>query len=316
MKVLGRSIVKSNNDVFEKGIQRANEDYWDYKDKVVAISDGAGGVGIMADKWAQELVDNIPNLPFKSPKDIDTWVSGFWEVFYEKYSKVLADDPWKIKKFEDEGSLATLSAIWEVGENEFIYQSYGDSALFIYNNKTGVLKIQDNIESINYFGTHPYLINWKTEEHTPEGFYEQKISLKEDEELILATDGIAMYLFGAYMMYSNSNTDEVTESKMLKILEYLSDNPIEDFKEFISEFKNSLASEKIFKAFTDDLYNNKFLTNDDYTLVWIENVDNLDVVIKERKDIKRIANEIKHKNSSKKYIGIRLLRKIRIYFNK
>ena len=316
MKVVGRSIVKSNNDVFEKGIQRANEDYWDYKNKVVAISDGAGGVGIMADKWAQELVDNIPNVPFKSPKDIDTWVSGFWEAFYEKYSKVLADDPWEIKKFEDEGSLATLSAIWEVGENEFIYQSYGDSALFIYNNKTGVLKIQDNIESINYFGTHPYLINWKTEEHTPEGFYEQKISLKEDEELILATDGIAMYLFGAYMMYSKSKADEVTESKMLKILEYLSDNPIEDFKEFISEFKNSLVSEKIFKAFTDDLYNNKFLTNDDYTLVWIENVDNLDVVIKERKDIKRIANEIKHKNSSKKYIGIRLLRKIRIYFNK
>ena len=62
-------------------------------------------------------------------------------------------------KFDTEGSLATLSALWKIDDNKFIYQSYGDSAMFIYNTETGVLKIQDNLKSINSFSGNPPLVD-------------------------------------------------------------------------------------------------------------------------------------------------------------
>jgi len=271
MQAVGRSIVKANNDVYEGEIHRVNEDAFLIKENCIAISDGAGGVGILADLWSKELVQNIPNKPFKGILGLDMWLSGFWEDFYTGNLPKLEGDPWKLKKFESEGSQATLSVLWKVSKkSKFIYQSYGDSALFVYNTKTGKLKIQDNIKSINYFGSHPYLINWKTEEQPQEGFYEQNISLKANEEIVLATDGIAMYIFGAYMVYSNAISEEVIESKMLKIIDYFKDNPISDFREFMMELKTSLASKEAFQKLTSDWYRNRALDNDDCTLVWIK----------------------------------------------
>jgi len=270
MKVIGQSIVKANNDIYENGNQRKNEDNWYYKDNCIAVSDGAGGVGILADQWSKLLVEKIPDRPFKAVTEIDKWIGEFWEEFYKNYLKKM-QDPWQVKKFEEEGSLATLTALWKTGKKEYIYESYGDSALFIYNKNTGELKIQENITSINYFGTSPALINWKTEEHDAAFFYTQKIDLKKDEEILIATDGIAMYIFGAYRSFKNKIDEEITENKMLKITGYFKENPIEDFKMWMKELKGSLNSEEAFKRLTKEWYTNKFLPNDDYTLVWIEN---------------------------------------------
>ena len=99
MKVIGQSLVKANNDFFDNNIQRKNEDAWLYNDKLVAIADGAGGVGILADKWAEILVNKVPLQPFKKTENVDKWIALFWEDFYNKYSEKLKDDPWKIKKF-------------------------------------------------------------------------------------------------------------------------------------------------------------------------------------------------------------------------
>ena len=120
MKVLGQSIVKANNDVFENGTKRNNEDNWQHKSNCIAVSDGAGGVGILADQWSKILVDKIPNKPFNAAKEIDKWIGGFWEDFYNRYSKKM-QEPWQIKKFDEEGSLATLSALWKTGKKEYIY---------------------------------------------------------------------------------------------------------------------------------------------------------------------------------------------------
>ena len=271
MQTIGQTTVKANNDIYEGEIHRVNEDAFLLKENCIAISDGAGGVGILADLWSKELVQNVPYNPFRSVSDLDKWLSGFWEDFYTGNLPKLEGDPWKLKKFENEGSQATLSVLWKVSKkSNFIYQSYGDSALFVYNTKTGKLKIQDNIESINYFGSHPYLINWKTEEHPSEGFYEQKISLKPNEEIILATDGIAMYIFGAYMVYSNKISEEITESKMLKIVDYFKENPISDFRELMEKLKSSLVSKEDFQELTSDWYKSRALDNDDCTLVWIK----------------------------------------------
>lgn len=270
MQAFSQSTVKANNDIYEGDIHRKNEDAFLIKENCVAISDGAGGIGILADLWSKELVKRVPDNPFIDASELDKWIDGFWEDFYNRNLPKLEGDPWKLKKFELEGSQATLSVLWKVDNNKFAYQCYGDSSLFIYNSITGKLNIQKNITSINYFGSNPDLINWKIEKHPSKGFYEQRFDLKENEEIILATDGIAMYIYGAYMVYSNTISEEITESKMLKIVDYFKDNPISDFREFMAELKASLVTNETFKNLVYDWYKNRALDNDDCTLVWVE----------------------------------------------
>ncbi|NOX48740.1 MAG: hypothetical protein GXO89_17360, partial [Chlorobi bacterium] len=232
MKTIGQSVVKANNDVYENGNKRKNEDALFISEQIIAISDGAGGVGILADEWSKTLVNNIPDKPFKSAKNIDEWVSLFWEEFYNEYLEELNGDSWKIRKFEEEGSLATLSALWEVGKSKFEYRSYGDSAMFVFNRNTGELKIQNNLKPVNSFTASPPLINWQTEQFSEEYYYSQSIEIDSDEEIILATDGIAMYIHAAWLVYKDAINEEILESKMQKIIDYFNANPITDFVEW------------------------------------------------------------------------------------
>ena len=270
MKAIGQSIVKANNDVFENGKNRKNEDALFVSKQVTAISDGAGGVGILADEWSKTLVTNIPDKPFINAKSIDKWVSFFWEDFYNSHLEELKEDPWKIRKFEEEGSLATLSALWQVGENKFEYRSYGDSAMFVFNKNTGELKIQNNLKPVNSFTASPPLINWQTEHLPEEYFFPQSIELNSDEEIILATDGIAMYIHGAWLIYKDAVDDGISESKMQKIVDYFGANPITDFAKWILQLKKALNSGKTFNKLTKDWYKHRCLPNDDYTIVFIK----------------------------------------------
>jgi len=270
MKITGQTIVKAYNDVFENDIQRNNEDACLHHDNVVAISDGAGGVGILADKWANTLVNNVPSQPFKKIENIDKWMALFWEDFYNKYSKELQDDPWKIKKFEEEGSLATLSVIWQTASKKFQYESYGDSVLFIFNKRSGKLHIQNNFKSINSFTSHPALLNWATEKHHKQYFFKQTIHLQKNDEIILATDGIAMYIYGAYLTSKNTIGEVILESKMQKIVDYYKENPIKNFKQWILKLKESLNTTQEFYKWINKKYETACLPNDDYTLVFIE----------------------------------------------
>jgi hypothetical protein len=42
-----------------------NEDAAIVKDNIIAISDGAGGGGVFADRWSRYLVNNLPEVPIK-----------------------------------------------------------------------------------------------------------------------------------------------------------------------------------------------------------------------------------------------------------
>ncbi len=269
MKAIGQSIVKANNDVYDNGIHRPNEDAIKIEKSILAISDGAGGIGILADLWSQELVDYVPNKPFSKAEEIDDWLGAFWEDFYEVNKHKLQSDPWKIDKFDNEGSLATLSVLWELSRNTFVYQSYGDSALFIFNRKTKGLRIQDNLKSVNSFDTSPPLINWQNEKHDSKDFYQQEFKLKSNEIIILATDGIAMYLHGAYLASNKLIKEDVVNTKMQKIVDYYTTNPIVDFNKWLQELRKSLKKEERFRNLTNDWYKNKALDNDDYTMAFV-----------------------------------------------
>ena len=270
LRIASQSVVKADNDLFANNVERLNEDALFIGDNLFAIADGAGGTGILANKWAEKLLSCIPVKPFQSPKALNNWILGFWEDFYIEHISTLQHDHWQLNKFEDEGSSATLASIWHLAGNNFEYNSYGDSALFIYNKQSGTLRIQQNLASINSFTGSPPLLNWKSEEIDEKHFYREKFMLEPDEIAILATDGIAMYIYGAYLTCTNTIKEEIQERKMQSIVNYFRKNPPDDFKSLMQIIHSSLNSKESFSQLTRDWHKNKCLPNDDYTLIWIE----------------------------------------------
>ena len=99
---------------FEEGI--VNEDAAIANENVIAVSDGAGGGGVFAERWSQCLVNHLPDKPIKNYKAFDKWIDGIWEPFYndcEKEAKKIGG--LFLNKFYDEGSFATLVAVWKNG---------------------------------------------------------------------------------------------------------------------------------------------------------------------------------------------------------
>lgn len=272
LRIAGQSVAKADNDLFANNMERINEDALFIGNNIFAIADGAGGTGIMANKWAEKLLSCIPDKPFESPRALNVWISGFWEDFYKEHLSSLQQDHWQLNKFEDEGSSATLSAIWQLSHNNFEYNSYGDSALFIYNKQNGTLRIQQDLISINSFTGSPPLLNWKSEEIEEKHFYREKFTLKPDEVAILATDGMAMFIYGAYLTCTNAIKEEIQERKMQSIVNYFRENTLSDFKSLLQSIHSALNSKESFSQLTRDWHKNKCLPNDDYTIVWIEKI--------------------------------------------
>ena len=124
---------------FEVGI--TNEDAALAKPEMIAVSDGAGGGGLFADLWSNYLVEHLPEEPIIDFKSFDAWIDSIWETFYNKCEEVAeAEGGMLLNKFYDEGSFATLVAVWKVSDSACNWIAYGDSVAFCYNNKTKELQ--------------------------------------------------------------------------------------------------------------------------------------------------------------------------------
>ena len=133
-----------------------NEDAAIARENVIAVSDGAGGGGVFADLWSKYLVEHLPERPIKCYQAFDKWIDSIWEPFYNDCEKkAQKEGGMLLNKFYDEGSFATLVAVWKTGE----WISYGDSVAFCYNRKSGVL--QHSFTKLVDFNNPPYLINCK-----------------------------------------------------------------------------------------------------------------------------------------------------------
>ena len=120
---------------FEEGV--INEDAAKATKEWIAISDGAGGGGVFADRWSKYLVEHLPDEPITDYPTFDSWVDGIWEPFYNGCEEIAKQEGGMLlNKFYDEGSFATLIAIWNNGR----WISYGDSVGFCYYKKTGILQ--------------------------------------------------------------------------------------------------------------------------------------------------------------------------------
>lgn len=190
---------------FEEGV--VNEDAAKATSKWIAVSDGAGGGGVFADKWSKYLVEHIPEEPLTNYQSFDSWLNDIWEPFYNECEYIAKQEGGMLlNKFYDEGAFATIVIVWNNGK----WISYGDSVAFCYDKKTGGL--QHSFGRIVDFNNPPYLINCK-DQTKEKGFKAGAFQLNENCVVFAASDALAHYIL---MMYEVANKeqfeDDLTEA--------------------------------------------------------------------------------------------------------
>ena len=185
-----------------------NEDAVKATEKWIAVSDGAGGGGVFADKWARYLLDNLPDEPITTYEAFDKWLDGIWEPFYNEYEEIAKKEGGMLlNKFYDEGSFATLVVVWRDGH----WLSYGDSVAFCYNKDTGML--QHTFGRIDDFNNPPYLINCK-DATIESAFKSGRFPLCDNDVVYAASDALAHYIL---MMYELAHKDWYGEDLLAAI---------------------------------------------------------------------------------------------------
>ena len=190
---------------FEEGI--VNEDAAIARKEVIGVSDGAGGGGVFAERWSQYLVDYLPDKPIKNYKAFDKWIDGIWEPFYNECEEEAKNiGGLFLNKFYDEGSFATLVAVWKNG----LWICYGDSVAFCYNKKTG--ELQHSFTRLADFNNPPYLINCK-DPLDEKGFRRGQFKIDKDCIAFAASDTLAHYILMMYeVAHKERYADELGEA--------------------------------------------------------------------------------------------------------
>ena len=156
-----------------------NEDAVIAQENIIAVSDGAGGGGLFAERWSAYLLNHLPATPINSADELDAWIGDIWEPYYnqcEEDAKQLGG--LSLDKFYDEGSFATLVAVWKLSESKCQWMAFGDSVAFHYNYRTK--QLEHSFGFISDFDKAPYLINCK-DELLKEGFHKGTFSTDSDK---------------------------------------------------------------------------------------------------------------------------------------
>lgn len=189
-----------------------NEDAVIARENLIAVSDGAGGGGVYAECWSSYLVEHLPDSPIRTFEELDEWIGSIWEPFYnESEEKAKLIGGMLLDKFYDEGSFATLVAIWRVSANECVWMSYGDSVAFHYNRRTK--KLEHSFTELKDFSNPPYLINCK-DELNREGFKTGVFHTDEDSVIFVASDTLSHYIITMYEVENKIEYEKELHSAM------------------------------------------------------------------------------------------------------
>ena len=246
-----------------------NEDHAIANEHLIAVSDGAGGGGIYADEWSEYLVNSLPSSPICSFEELDAWIETIWETFYNEHEqKAKGEGGMVLNKFYDEGSFATLVAVW-YDENKAHWVAYGDSVAFCYNPTTG--KLQHSFTSLADFTKPPYLINCK-DELKEAGCRCGEFEVHAGDILFCASDALSHYIL---MMYELANCCEYADelqvaersgSKESAFIKNASCRKI-DFAGVLKKLMNC-KSGYLFGRHMQKLYNDKLIALDDYSFTF------------------------------------------------
>lgn len=257
------SIAKLNENLI-------NEDAAVARDSLIAVSDGAGGGGVFADLWSRYLVEHLPAEPIADYKTFDKWIDGIWEPFYNNCEeKAKAEGGMLLNKFYDEGSFATLVAVWSNGQ----WISYGDSVAFCYYKKTG--KLQYSFGRLVDFNNPPYLVNCKdpTDE---KGFKYGKFDISDDSIVFAASDALSHYIIMMHeLAHFNAFVTEIREaisaqtkdSNFIKSAMALKKNDFE--KDVLGKLINSSKNAWNFKRHIEQLRKRGLIAHDDYSIAFM-----------------------------------------------
>lgn len=172
----------------------------------IAVSDGAGGGGVFAERWSHYLLKNLSASPITTFKELDDWIDGIWEPFYNECEEdAKTRGGLFLEKFYDEGSFATLAAAWKTGERGWQWMAYGDSIVFCYHKEDG--RLEYSPIRLADFDKPPYLISDKNP-LKEESFHHGGFTTDDGDVVFIATDTLAHYIL---MMYELSHRDEYRE---------------------------------------------------------------------------------------------------------
>lgn len=248
-----------------------NEDAAKATEKWIAVSDGAGGGGVFADLWSHYLIDHIPNDPFTDFDSFNNWLGGIWEPFYnECEEKARHEGGFLLNKFYEEGSFATLAAVWKVSNRDCHWISYGDSVAFHYNRQTK--KLEYSFSSLADFNNPPFLINCK-DEPQKEGFKHGTFGTDENSIVFATTDALAHYIIMMYQVCNCKTFEKELESAItahsknsnfIQIAMSLEYFIFED--RVINNLQNSLSCNMDFINYSRKLIKEGLLAYDDYSI--------------------------------------------------
>lgn len=257
--MIGLSIHK-----FEDGI--VNEDAIKATQKWIAVSDGAGGGGVFADQWSKYLVEHLPNEPITDYAAFDQWIDAIWEPFYnecEELAKV--EGGMLLNKFYDEGSFATIVAVWEDGH----WMSYGDSVAFCYDRASD--KLQHSFGRLVEFNNPPYLVNCK-DPLNEVGFKAGQFEIQKDGIVFVASDALAHYIL---MMYEVAHREQYEDELQEAIDAQTKDSNFirtalgmkgVDFEKDVIDKLMNCRNAGNFKKHLHKLWQNGLIGHDDYSI--------------------------------------------------
>ena len=243
-----------------------NEDAAKATQNWIAVSDGAGGGGVFADMWSKYLVEHLPGEPITDYQVFDSWIDSIWEPFYNDSEEAAKQEGGMLlNKFYDEGSFATLVAVWKDGH----WISYGDSVAFCYNKKTGSL--QHSFTKLADFNNPPYLVNCK-DPSDENGFKCGRFKLDKNCMVFAASDALAHYIL---MMYEVAQREKYAKELQEAIeAQTKNSNFIKtamrlrkiDFAEIVIKKLENCKDENLFSSHIESLKRWGFIGHDDYSL--------------------------------------------------
>ena len=173
-------------------------------------------------------------------------------------------------KFYDEGSFATLVAIWRLSDSICQWMSFGDSVAFHYNYRSK--RLEHSFCSLADFDKPPYLINCK-DELQKEGFRKGTFYTDSDSVVFVASDALAHYIM---MMYEIVNINRfrqelyVAESNHSKNSNYIkiarAIREVNFEKDVIKKLTNTIGHPTNFKRCLQSLIRKGLIAYDDYSI--------------------------------------------------
>lgn len=244
-----------------------NEDYAIANEHLIAVSDGAGGGGIYADRWSEYLIDNLPATPICAFEELDAWIEKIWEPFYnECEGTARSSGGMVLNKFYDEGAFATLVTVW-FDNDTARWMSYGDSVAFCFNPSTG--RLQHSFTSLADFYNPPYLINCK-DKLKIEGFRCGCFEITDGDILFCSSDALSHYIMMMHKLANcskYSNELQIAENAGTKESEFIqnaSAMKIDFYNDVLSTLMNC-NSPYLFEKHLTKLYKNRLIALDDYS---------------------------------------------------